>query len=238
MKLSNLATTAMVLSLISSQAVQAGPKEIREKLQESMPGLTVTSIRPTPIKDLYEVEVGMQIAYVTGNGRHLLIGKMIDIKSRKNLTESRQEEIMSSLIKSLPKEDMITIKPAKPKRTITVFTDVDCPYCAKLHREVPKLTKAGVSVQYLLYPRNGPNSPTFRKSVSVWCADDQITAIGKAKRGEAIENKDCKNPVMKNYNLGGRIGISGTPTIILDNGKTVGGYMPAEHLLKMLGLQG
>lgn len=238
MKVSYLVAIIMASLLLSNQAIQAGPKEIRQKLKEFMPGLDVTSIRPTPIEGLYEVEVGMQVAYVTGDGKHLIIGKMIDVKSKKNLTESRQEEIMVKLISSLGKKDMIIIKPKKVKRTITVFTDVDCPYCAKLHKDVPKLVKGGVSVQYLLYPRNGPSTPTYQKSVSVWCADDQIKAIGQAKRGERMEKKDCENPVMKNYNLGRRIGITGTPTIILDSGKMLGGYIPAERLLKMLGLSG
>jgi thiol:disulfide interchange protein DsbC len=236
LKVSSMATLILAPLLFSSQVLEAGPKEIRQKLKQSMPRLEVTAIRPTPVQDLYEVEVGMQVAYVTGNGKHLIIGKMIDVNSKKNLTESREEELLATLVKSLGTKDMITIKPKKVKRSITVFTDVDCPYCSKLHLEVPKLTKAGVSVRYLLYPRNGPQSATFHKSVSVWCADDQIEAIGKAKRGERIEQKKCDNPVTKNFNLGRRIGISGTPTIILDNGKKLGGYLPADHLLKQMGL--
>lgn len=236
LKARNLATVIMATLLLSNQAIEAGPKEIRQKLQQSMPGLEVTSIRPTPIKGVFEVAVGMQVAYVSSDGDHLIIGKLIEVKSKKNLTESRQEEILGKLVNSLGTKDMIVIKPRKVKRSITVFTDVDCPYCSKLHKEVPKLTKAGVSVQYLLYPRNGPRSPTFRKSVSVWCADDQIKAIGDAKQGIKIEQKDCENPVMKNFKLGRRIGITGTPTIILDSGKMLGGYLPADHILQKLEL--
>lgn len=236
MKVSTLAAMLITTLLLSAQAIQAGPREIRQQLKKSMPGLDVSTIRTTPIKGIYEVEVGMQVAYVSSDGKHLIIGRLIEVESKKNLTESRQEAILKTLIGTLGTKDMIIIKPRKVKRTITVFTDVDCPYCSKLHKEVPKLNKAGVSVQYLLYPRNGPNTSTFRKSISVWCADDPIKEIGRAKQGLKIEQKDCENPVMKNYNLGKRIGITGTPTIILDSGKMLGGYLPADHILKKLGL--
>lgn len=238
MRINYLAACITFLMLFSSQASQAGPKEIRQQLQQSMPGLEVKSIRKSPIKGLYEVEVGMQIAYASSDGKHLVIGKIIKVKNKENLTEKRQQEVLADMVNALPGDMMITIKPKKVQRTITVFTDVDCPYCAKLHAEVPKLTKAGVSVQYLLYPRNGPASPTFRKSVSVWCAEDRIKAIGMAKRGEKIDYKECENPVMKNYSLGRHIGITGTPTIIFDNGKMLGGYLPAEKIIQRLGKSG
>ena len=238
MKLNFLTAIMVSLLLLSNQAIQAGPKEIRQQLKQSMPGLEIKSINKSPIKGLYEVEVGMQIVYATGDGKHLVVGKIIKVKNKENLTEKRQQGLLASMVNALPEDIMIIIKPKKVKRTLTIFTDVDCPYCAKLHEEVPELVKAGVSIRYLLYPRNGPATATFRKSVAVWCAEDRIKAIGMAKRGEKLEYKECDNPVMKNYSLGRHIGITGTPTSILEDGSMLGGYMPAKQILKRLGLSG
>jgi len=95
------------------------------------------------------------------------------------------------------------------------------------HKEVPKLNNAGITVRYLMYPRAGPGSPTFIKSVSVWCADDQKKAIGMAKEGGVLEAKTCDNPVLEQFKLGQQIGVTGTPTLILENGKILPGYLPA-----------
>ncbi len=238
MKFNFLTAILMSLLMLSSQATQAGPKEIRQQLKQAMPGLEIKAIRKSPIKGLYEIEVGMQIVYATDDGKHLVVGKIIKVKNKENLTEKRQQALLANMVNGLPEDLMIIIKPKKVKRTLTIFTDVDCPYCAKLHEEVPELVKAGVRIRYLLYPRNGPATPTFRKSVAVWCSKDRIKAIGMAKRGEKLEYRECDNPVMKNYSLGRHIGITGTPTIILEDGSMLGGYMPAKQILKRLGLSG
>jgi thiol:disulfide interchange protein DsbC len=126
--------------------------------------------------------------------------------------------------------------PEKAKRTITVFTDVDCPYCSKFHLDVPELNKQGVKVRYLFYPRAGTNSETFRRTVAVWCAKDRVKAIGIAKAGGNVDMKTCTNPVEKHFQLGQRLGVDGTPTIFVDDGKKLPGYVPAPRLLGMLGI--
>ena len=132
---------------------------------------------------------------------------------------------------------MIVIGPDKPKRTLTVFTDVDCGYCAKFHLDVPALNKQGVKVRYLFYPRTGINSESYRRAVAVWCADDRVKAIGIAKAGGKLNMKTCPNPVASHYQLGQRLDINGTPSIFLDDGKVLPGYVPAPRLLGILGLK-
>jgi thiol:disulfide interchange protein DsbC len=126
----------------------------------------------------------------------------------------------------------------KTEHIISVFTDVDCPYCSMLHKEVPKLNKAGVEVRYLMYPRAGAGSATFKKSVSAWCSEDQKKAIGIAKEGGIVVAKNCDNPVQEQYDLGQSLGVTGTPTLILEDGRVLPGYLPAEQLLKILKEQG
>ena len=118
----------------------------------------------------------------------------------------------------------------------TVFTDVDCTYCRKLHKEVPQMNKMGVEVRYLAYPRGGVGSPGYDKLVTAWCSDNRQDAITRMKRGEELAPKSCDNPVAHEYELGHLAGLSGTPAIVLEDGSMVSGYVTADQLGKMLGI--
>jgi thiol:disulfide interchange protein DsbC len=213
-------------------------KQVKSELIRSFPELSGATVKPAPVPGLYEIEFDAKIFYATENGKYLLMGDLVDLNAHTNLTETRRAEIRMRLLDALGEENMIVIGPAKPKHTVTVFTDVDCPYCAKFHLDVPTLNKQGVKVRYLFYPRAGLHSESYRRAVAVWCADDRVKAIGIAKAGGQLNMKTCPNPVEKDYLLGERLEISGTPTIFLDNGKMIPGYVPVPRLLGMLGLNG
>jgi len=120
-----------------------------------------------------------------------------------------------------------------------VFTDVDCPWCRKFHTEsVPELNKKGVEVRYLAYPRQGLQSEAFTKMVSAWCSADRNDAINKLKRGETIPPKSCNNPIAREYQLGQQIGVTGTPTIVLEDGELEPGFVSAGELAQRLGVGG
>ena len=162
------------------------------------------------------------------------MGDMLEVATRANLTEAKREAMRVRMLGEVDEKTMIVMGPKKPKHTITVFTDVDCPYCSRLHNEVPVLNQAGVKVRYLMYPRAGINSETYKRSVAVWCATDRVKAVGIAKAGGKLEMKTCPNPISEQFALGERMGVTGTPTIFLDNGKRLAGYVPAQQLLSML----
>jgi len=219
-------------------SVQAGEdlSALRKRLEQRFSDLTISDLRPAPISGLYELTFGSRVVLVTGDGRYLIQGDLIDLETSRNLTQERHSKLVLKLIEAIGEKNMVVMGPANATRTITVFTDVDCPYCARLHREVPKLNKAGVKVRYLLYPRAGKGSETYKKSVAVWCATDRIKALGVAKAGGKIELKTCANPVDEILKLGAEVGVEGTPTLILDDGRIVPGFAPAEKLLAALGL--
>ena len=223
---------------VAAPAGSDGPDAaLRGKLAKALPGIDLDGLRPAPVAGLYQVAVGTDVFYVSADGRYMILGDVVDLATKKNLSKVERGRLILAEIAKEPEERMLVIGPAHPKRTITVFTDVDCPYCAKLHREaVPKLTAAGVKVRYLLYPRAGIGSSTYKKSVAVWCAEDRIAAIGIAKAGGRLPMKTCPNPVAEHYALGQRVGLRGTPMIVFDDGRVVGGYAPAEQLLAALGL--
>lgn len=223
-------------SALSPALATAPDDAFKEKIGRALPNATVHAVRPASIPGFYEVEVENQLVYVSTDGKYMLLGDMIDLGTRTNMTETWREKTAARLLDEVGEKQMIVMGPAKPKRTITVFTDVDCPYCVKLHREVPELTKNGVKVRYLLFPRGGAGSDTYRRSVAVWCASDRVKAVGIAKERGNLEMKTCANPVDEHYKLGERLGVGGTPTIYLDDGKKLGGYVPAGQLLAILGI--
>lgn len=205
------------------------------QLRAALGGATPDKVGPASVPGLYEVIIGSQVLYLTEDGRFAIQGDVIDLSAGKNLTEARRDQLRLQAIDELGEENMIVYSPDKaPKHTITVFTDIDCPYCRQMHQEMAELNQSGIEVRYLLYPRTGIGSESYDKSVAVWCSADRQDALTRAKRGEAIERTSCPNPVQTHYQLGQQLGVRGTPSIILDSGQMVPGYVPAPRLVQML----
>lgn len=225
-------------SLAVAADADADLAAVKQKLTERLPNVSLDKLkRSSAMPGWYELEHGMQLLYISGDGKRLFLGDLVDLETRTNVTESWREQTAIRLINAVGEQNMIVMGPADAKRTITVFTDVDCPYCARLHQEVPELTKSGVKVRYLLFPRAGIGSETYKKSVAVWCAADRVKAVGIAKAGGKVEMKTCANPVENHYQLGRQLEVSGTPTIYLDDGKMLGGYLPSSRLLAILNIK-
>jgi thiol:disulfide interchange protein DsbC len=230
--------TALCILLVSHPVhADEGLDKLKQKIQKRVPEISITDIKPAPIPGLYEIVFGTRVAYVSADGQYILMGDLVDLDSQRNLTAVRRGSLVLKSIDAMGEANMIVLGPAQPKRTLTVFTDVDCPYCARLHNEVPALVQAGVKVRYLLYPRAGKDSETYKRSVAVWCARDRVKAIATAKRGGKLEMKTCDNPVDQHVRLGQEVGVQGTPTIVMDDGRVLPGYAPAAELLAALGLQ-
>lgn len=192
-----------------------------------------TSIQQSIIPNLYQVMYGTELVYVSADGKFFLAGDLINLETRENLSEVAKRSIRRDM---LDKQDNkpVVFKAKDEKHVLTVFTDIDCPYCAKLHREVPALNEKGVTVEYLMFPRAGLRSQSFKTAVSMWCSDDNLQAMTDAKERKPIENKTCENPIADQYNLGGELGVTGTPALITSSGKLIPGYVPADKLVQML----
>lgn len=205
------------------------------KLQAALNGEKPDSVTPSAIPGLFEVVLGGQVLYVSEDGRFVLQGDILDLGSRANLTENRRGELRGKAIEAVSEKDMVVFAPEGPaKYTVTIFTDIDCGYCRKMHSQMAAYNKEGIKIRYLLFPREGLGSESFKKAISVWCADDRQEAMTKAKRGEAVENKTCDNPVQAQYELGQKIGVRGTPSMILEDGEMLPGYVPPTQLAQML----
>jgi thiol:disulfide interchange protein DsbC len=218
-------------------AVSADPGKhaaIRDSLQRVIPNVTLDEINPSPVDGLSEVLIGPQVYYVTNDGKYLIKGSLIDLKTRVDLSEERRKSVRLAAINGIGEDKMIIFAADKPQHTITVFTDIDCGYCRKLHSEIDKYNDQGITVRYLFFPRTGPNTRSFDKAVSVWCEDDRRKALTEAKAGKEMPRAECNNPVKEEYELGELVGVRGTPAIILEDGEMLPGYIPADRLAKAL----
>jgi len=216
-------------------------KALRAALQ--IPGgLEIEFARQSAVEGLVEVQfVDGPLVYATPDGAYFLLGDLFTVSSDGyvNLTEQRRDEQRQQQLAAVSLEDMI-IFPAQGERrgVLNVFTDVTCPYCQKLHQEVPELNRRGVEVRYLAYPRAGVGSPGFRQLATAWCSPDPQQTLTQLNNREAVEDNVCPgNPVAAQYELGQTVGVRGTPAIITGEGQMIPGYRPADALLATLGLE-
>lgn len=229
------------LALICASVYADGPTEdeksmIRQKLATFAPGMNFDNVAYAPVENFFEVTTGTRVVYISRDGKHVFLGELLDVDSGDNLTEQRRAALTADKLNGYGAENMIVIGPENAERYVTVFTDVDCPYCSKFHRDVPALNQAGVQVRYLLFPRSGLSGRSYERAVGVWCADDPVESVGIAKAGGEVEFRECDNPVKTHYELGQEIGIRGTPAIILDDGRMIAGYVPPQRLAQEMGL--
>lgn len=212
----------------------AGDAAIRTAVAKAIPGAKIDAISPSPIPGYREVAISGKVVYISADGKYLLQGSLVELESRDNLTAASEGVQRRGTLNAIGPERRIIFGPAKPKHRVTVFTDIDCGYCRKLHAEIADFTKAGISVEYLFFPRAGVGSEAFQDAVSVWCSADRRRAMTDAKAGKPIPKKTCANPVTEDYELGRRIGVDGTPAIYAADGTQIGGYLSAQDMLQRL----
>jgi len=232
--MNTLIKIAALIGAVSVSVAQADEASVKKALSRSMPNLKLDSIKPSEIRGLYEVAVGADILYVSEDGQYLLQGHLIDITARKDLTETKLATIRKAAIDALGEDQSIIFKPEKSNYKVSVFTDIDCGYCRKLHSEIDQYMAEGITIQYLFYPRAGKGSNSYKKAVSVWCADDRKAALTAAKLGKTPEAKTCDNPVDEHMRLGAEFGARGTPMIVTEKGNIFPGYVPAKQLARAL----
>ncbi|MCK5872601.1 MAG: DsbC family protein [Methylococcales bacterium] len=226
--------TLLAVSTLGISSAYADVASIEKALKISMPSVTIDSIKPSEAKGFHEVMVEGNIYYVSDDGKYLLQGHLIDLVAKKDLTEEKLTSGRVDSLAKLGKDNMIIFKPKESKYTVTIFTDIDCGYCRKLHSEMDQYLAEGIAVQYLFYPRAGKGSDSYDKAVSVWCADDKNAALTSAKSGKEQDKKECDNPIDAHMALGERFEVRGTPMIVTEKGNVLPGYVPAKQLAKAL----
>src|ERR1700679_2076836 len=209
----------------------------RAALLKRLPaGSKLEDLRPSPIPGIYEFAQGADVSYLTADGKYFFDGSLYDMDSRENLTEAERMRARVAMIGAVPESQMVIFGPKNPLYTITVFTDVDCAYCRKLHSEMAELNRLGVRVRYMFYPRTGPDTESWKKAEVVWCSPDRNAALTRAKAGAQLDlSKVCATtPVAREYALGQSIGVRGTPAIVTEKGDYIEGYMPPRELVQQI----
>ena len=206
------------------------------------------TIKWIPELSLYQVlsNKDLEVFFISKDGRYFFYGDLIDLnqndKLKRNVVDSSKKQIRKEALLHFPKNEMLIFKPdkhtwglRKPLSVITVFTDLNCPYGNRLHKEIEKAVLAGLEVRYLFFPRAGLDSDSYKKAVSVWCSKDRKKAFALATEGQDPQVSECKNnPVKEQWNFARKIGIQATPSILLMDGSLIPGYMESDALIKMV----
>src|SRR5580700_5125695 len=233
-----LSVGALAAAADPAQAPPAAPSaDPRAALLKLLPaGAKLEDLRPSPIPGIYEFTQDADVSYLTADGKYFLDGNLYDMHTRENLTEDLRMRARVAMIAAVPESEMLIFSPPNPKYTITVFTDVDCQYCRKLHSEMAELNRLGVRVRYMFFPRTGPGTESWKKAEVVWCSPNRNEALTRAKAGAVLDmNKVCSpTPVKREYEVGENIGVRGTPAIITESGDYIAGYMEPRELLDQL----
>ena len=241
----NKATALIWLgATVTSLATQADEDVIRATLETAMPSMAVDSIAPSPVEGIFEVSsrqnATTDVIYVTADGSHFFTGDLVLLveSGTVNLSRQREDGARRSVLEELDVDDMVVFAPSEgTKAVLYVLTDVDCGFCRRFHGEVADLTALGVEVRYLAFPRAGIGSPTYERMVSAWCSNDRELALSRLKVGETVEDQTCESPVALQFAMGQRLGIRGTPTLITQRGRIIGGYRSASEIAEELGVQ-
>ncbi len=227
------AALAIVPALPSGTVLDA--EQIKAKLNATMPELQLEAVRPSPVPGLFEVQRGSLFGYVTADGRFLISGDLINLETGEEVTEASRRQMRADAVAALG-DQYVAFVPAdvKAQNIVTVFVDVDCGYCRKLHEELPSYNALGIGFHYVFFPRAGLGSDSERQLDAAWCSPDRKTAVSRAIQGEKFNVPACNTPTKQHYELAAKLGVRGTPLMVLASGETINGYVPAARLAEKL----
>ena len=235
--LKSVVLAALALAALPAAVLAAEPAndaKVRAAILELVPKARIDSIADAAVPGFYEVVLGGEIVYVSADAKYLFTGSVWDLGAKKDLTDQRKASLRKVALDKVGDDKRISYPAKTEKHAVTVYTDIDCGYCRRLHQQIAEYNDAGITVEYLFFPRSGPNTESFQKAVNVWCAADRNDALTKAKNGEPVPAKECANPIAEQYELGLRVGVTGTPMIMAEDGTQVGGYLDPSQLVARL----
>lgn len=230
-----VALLAIALAAPFAWGDDAELKQVQEKISERFPEIHAEHVFAGPLDGWYTIRKGAIVAYVSADGRYLMQGDMIDLEQEVNLTEESRNEARRSLMGSYPDEQMIVFSPEEKRYSVDVFTDIDCTFCRRLHNQMDEYLAAGIEVRYLLYPRNGPTSPSWAKAEDVWCAADRNQALTAAKNDREFDSRECDPEIIStHYSMGQDVGLRGTPALVFPDGSLISGYLTPSQMVEAL----
>ncbi len=230
-RLSIAALAVFAVVPATAQEADAELEQVRQKVNAMFKVIDPKDVNPSPVDGWYTIHRGSVVAYVSASGRYLLQGDLIDLDQNVNLSEAVRNNSRRDLMSAIPDDEVIAFSPADVKYSVSIFTDVDCTYCRRLHSQIDQYLALGIEIRYLMYPRNGPTSPAWATAQEVWCSSDRNGALTAAKADRTFASAECDASIVDHhYQLGQEVGLSGTPAIVLDDGTLISGYLPPDQL--------
>lgn len=227
-----LLLTTLSLFTANSFAEDADLSVLKSTLQ---PGVEIQSVKPTPISGIYEVQIQGDILYLSQDGQYVLTGNLFNLSTQENLTAKAASVVNKAKLEKVADSDKIIYKAKDEKYKVTVFTDITCPYCTKLHQQMSNFNDAGITIEYLAFPRAGVGSEPAKTMQRIWCAENKTEAMTQAKLTDTYPTASCDAKTVENqFNLGRELGVNATPTLVFSDGEVSPGYMDAERLLAVL----
>jgi thiol:disulfide interchange protein DsbC len=224
-----LAMLAVVPALAEDPSAEL--EQVRAKVAEVFEEIEPGHVHASPVDGWFTIRKGAIVAYISGDGRYLLQGDLIDLDAEINLSEVTRNEARLEMLAELPDDKVIVFSPENPRFSVSVFTDIDCTYCRRFHSQIEEYLAQGIEVRYLMYPRSGPGTASWKKAEEVWCARDRKKALTLAKLDQKFETQSCDASILEtHYALGQDVGLRGTPALVLQDGTLVSGYLPPTQL--------
>lgn len=224
--------TFILLSLLvtaMSGVAHADSATITQSLEKL--GIADAEVQNAPVAGLKTVLTDSGVLYVTDDGKYVLQGTLYDISKEQPVNVTNQ--ILMGKLNALEK-DMIIYKAPQEKHVITVFTDITCGYCHKLHEEMKDYNDLGITVRYLAFPRQGLKSKAATDMKAIWCAKDRAKEFDSAMTGGKVAPATCDIDISGQYSLGLQFGVKGTPAVILEDGTIIPGYQGPKDMKQML----
>jgi len=225
----------VTLCLVSCSQTEEGEQlDIKKTISDAYPTVNIKDIKKID-NNFHEIIINNQIYYATNDGKYLIIGNVIDLQTKESITENTKMRQRLSIINSIEKENLVIYKPEQTKHVLTIFTDTSCPYCQKLHNEVPRLLENSIEVRYILFSRNGDEVEAYKQLVSAWCSKNKEEAVESLFEGDILDDVDiCENPLDKNSEYASLLSVEGTPTIFLEDGRVIPGYQNSKNIIAFI----
>lgn len=211
-----------VLALVGAPLAQAAADSAaRAAITKLAPGLPIDAIQESVVPGFFEVLSGVKILYVSKDGKLIFEGGAFDVDQRRDLGDTARNDVRRSALAKVSDDRKLIYAPASPRHTVTVFTDIDCPFCKRFHEQIAQYNAHGIAVDYILYPLVGLHPGADKKSEAIWCSKDRIAAFNAAMAGQDPAPASCPTPLDELTHLAGSLGINGTPTLIAADGTHV-----------------
>ncbi len=217
-----------------AKEVQKDQEDLKKIVSDAYPEVSISNIKKID-SNFHEVIINNQIYYATNDGKYLIIGNVINLSTRESITENTKMKQRLSIIESIENENFLIYKPVQTDHILTIFTDTSCPYCQKLHNEIPKLLENNIQIRYVLFSRNGNEADVYDQLVSAWCSEDKLESFENLFSGDIIsDSTGCSNPIDNNFEYATLLSVEGTPTIFLEDGRVIPGYQNYKNIIAFI----